>query len=442
MKKLLTFVGFVVIMFSFVIEGSASFVIKDIHLPSSFYDRDIKHIVTDNKKVLWFATDLHLYRFNGYNADLILDADGNPFEQISSLVEHRGSLWIAINGEIVQLSLDDWEFNRVELPANIATSPFYLTKGLDNEIICATVNGGIFKINSHRAELIISLQDQLNFQGKTGKINGVEMMEKGDLLASTDGIGSIFWVRKDKDRYYLNKKLNHPQISGNTINELVFDHEGNCVFHTGIQELYHLNIHTEEITIFPLDTMIVAFMAKLSKDTPLVMTPNGVASLVDVPHATITKLNASYTNSLKGKRLLSRKGVSNQLFATYEAGPETGLLLFEPCKNLINQEIANQTVANSVRSIYKHVDSNFYLGTYGEGFIRLSKNMEEKEIIHPSFYPYRIMHWSEDTLLLGCEGVGLYWFQMKQGKLTPVMGVREFADDFITSLLGQMIQLF
>ncbi|MBX9449370.1 MAG: hypothetical protein KL787_06500, partial [Taibaiella sp.] len=211
------------------------------------------------------------------------------------------------------------------------------------------------------------------------------------------------------------------RLWGRPISDIVFDRSGNALINTGIDTLYFVDRTKSQIINVTLGEGITCGnLFKVSDSLGWVISPNGSIYSFNFNEIALKRLPEVFSVPLTDKQILNQKPAYTSNFTVYQSGTGKGIISLEQYTGFWDIPVLNFTQSNSIRGIYEDETYGLYLGTYGEGFLRVPPGSGTKDVIHPTLYPYAFLKWSADSLILAAEGLGLFWLDMRTSECQPL----------------------
>lgn len=427
MKRTITL--FCLLCYAFCAFSQADrFVLQEIDFPKRFTDRIVTHIKKDKSGLLWFSTNNGLYRYDG-NEVIHFNAESTPAlqaEKITRLfVDNDSHLWIGTTDGLTRFTLTTWRTKRmptsdVKRTLHIAS----IAQGLDGTIYAGTTDGRFFRVVGDSLEIILDIKASYPLHPANAAIISINEPVPGQLWLSTE-MGKLIRIR------IKNENFEPPEYFGlkefqNGLGKAIFGPSGKCLLSVNNGGIYTYDIKTnifKKIRRQQIDGLGEhgeVFIQKYGKDQVLLLTNEpsiGKEKLFIYDFLTdrVEKQLLHYPDYLKNNHIKWLQNTGNSVLLSMNMH----LMELAPKKSIFSIFSANAMGLNSIRSIFKYPGGDLYMGSYKDGLVRLNEANGEQEIIARK-YVYAIYPWNADSLLLGTEGDGLFWFEPQSEKLSPL----------------------
>lgn len=452
MKKLIVFLFLLGCAF-FSFSQEKGFLLRDINLPESFKDRIITYVEKDQAGLLWFVTNNGLYRYDG-NEVIRFDKESNPAVLHSSITvifaDREDRLWIGAEDGLTRFDLKTWTTTLIKaagmkplkaLSLHIRT----IGQGQDGTVYAGSEDGKLYRVNNDSLEVVLDISLEYPGLKNMPSITSVQEPYPGQLWLST-AIGKL--IRIQDGNYSAPEYFGLGEFHGEVIREVFFHPSGECLLSITNHGLYSFNTITGSFEKVhqrrdrDLGRSGIVFLAPLNSDEVLLFTNQPSIGkdklfIYKFPADTITEQTIRYPEHLKDNHIDWLLNTGNSILISLN----NHILELNSSKNIFRTLLADAVAINSIRSIYKHPGGKLYIGSYKDGFVRMNETSGKKEIIAREFV-YTILPWNADTLLLGTEGGGLFWYETGKNRLTALrIHALEKGDrvpgSFITTLIRE-----
>jgi signal transduction histidine kinase/ligand-binding sensor domain-containing protein len=430
-------------LLSYVHAAGSKLQIADIALPRQFKDRNIKQAVYDSKGLLWFFTNRDIYRFDGNNVIGLGPQLGiQPYTIKFIHCDGHDRLWIGTRQTLIRLDLKTWKHHTFTFPTvahdtDNAGATGYVMQTRAGRVLVAAGWGKLYEVKSDSLQLVFDLKDNINERTRKGAVNWIHEQADGDLWLTTGYVGRIVRLHPENDKYLLKDIIKPDGFSDKSIQHPVYHHSGKILFLTDRGELKMLNCHSKIIQNVGLpQPMRCAYLTPLSRHQVLVTTIENELFIYDFNNSAITPAGQGIQSLISGKRIPEHNNYNLSQLIVYESGQERGIFRVALAPDKPGIEAVDLTRGNSIRSIYKHPNGDIFLGTYSEGFLKIDGSTGTKKQLTKLLFVYKIVPWSADTLLLGIEGGGLYWYDIPKGTFSQAMDkYGQLYEKYVTSIV-------
>ncbi len=405
-----------------------------IDLPKSFQDRNIKLIEKDHAGLLWFVIDGGLYRYDGSQV-VRFGLHGNPAIVITSITtlfaDQDNHLWIGAKEGLFCLDLSTWTTEAISVhdSADHAAENIDIRaigEGRDGSIYASTENGRLYIVKNNSLRLILDVRNDFPDSYQILSISAIQEPYPGQLWLRTV-FGKLIRIRIDKGHYSSPEYFGLKEFLHESIYNSCFDSSGKCLVLVENHGFYLLDTRTGEFkrqhqwSQRDLDKIKWIFMPAPSDHKVFLLTnqaPIDKNKLFvydfqnDSINAYTTRFPEHITDNLIDWLWISS---DNSVFMSLNHH----ILELESVHAFFKSFLADADAINSIRCIYKRPGGKLYIGSYKEKFISLEENTGEKRQI-ANYFVYTILPWNGDSLLLGTEGNGLFWYEPGRTKMTPI----------------------
>ncbi len=423
--------------------AGAGLQLEEISLPRQFKDRNIKQAVYDSKGLIWFFTNRDVYRFDGSNVVALGQQFGiQPYSIKFIYCDVNDRLWIGTRQTLIRLDLKTWKHHTFDFPTatgdigNAGPSGFVMVTRAGRVLVAAGW-GKLFELKDERLDLVLDLKASISEGTRTGAINWIYEQAGGDIWVTTAYVGSIIRLYRQNDRYLVKDLIRQDGLSDKSVFHPVYHDSGKILFVTNTGELKILHCDSKTIQNVKIPQPIrCAYLTPLSQHQVLVATIENQFFIYDFQKESIAPADKEIRNLIDGKRIPEHNNYNFSRLIVYESGQERGIFHVAMASEKPGIETIGLTRGNSIRAIYKHPQGDLYLGTYSEGFIRINGSTGTKTQLTNLLFVYKIVPWSADTLLLGVEGDGLYWYHISKGTFSQALsGYGNLYEKYITSIV-------
>jgi len=408
------------------------FALHNITLPAKFSQQIITCLEQDKLGMLWFVTNEGLFRYDG-NEVIQLGPETNP--KIPHMIiktlfaDNQGNMWIGAQDGITRLNLRDWTTTEIKAPAGTPALGLYIrviTQDHNGVIYAGTQNGCIYRIQQ---DSLVSLFDMNRIFKDLYDLPNITFIKEpypGKLWVGTS-VGKMACITINKDGTYSQPVFyGLDQFKRQQIITADFGPAGNCVIVVPYVGLYFMNTKTGAIRKLKgpygdLGKHGQVFMVPLDKNRSIILTNTpGIGKeklfIYDFTKDSISFQNLHYPRYLEDNHIvwLSHSG-SKVLLSLNDH-----LLELTPSNSPFRALMAEPNSLNSIRAIYKQPDGPLLAGSYKDGFVTFDERNGNKKVVARK-YVYSFLPWNRDSVLLSTEGDGLFWYEIKRNKLTPLV---------------------
>lgn len=413
----------------------------DISLPRQFKDRNIKQAVYDSKGLLWFFTNRDIYRFDGNNVIGLGPQFGiQPYTIKFIHCDGNDRLWIGTRQMLIRLDLKTWKHHSFTFPVvahdtDNAGATGYVMQTRAGRVLVAAGWGKLYEVKADSLRLVLDLKGIINEGTRKGAVNWIHEQADGDLWLTTGYVGRIVRLHPENNRYVLKEIVKQVDFSDKSIQHPVYHESGKILFLTDRGELKMLDCNSKTIQNVGVPQPVrYAYLAPLSKHQVLITTIENELFIYDFNNSRFTP--AGIQSLIAGKRIPEHNNYNLSQLIVYESGQERGIFRIALAPDKPGIETIDLTRGNSIRSIYKHPNGDVFLGTYTEGFLKIDGSTGAKKQLTNLLFVYKIVPWSVDTLLLGIEGDGLYWYDIPKGTFSrAITQYGQLYEKYVTSIV-------
>lgn len=402
-----------------------------IDLPNTLREGNIKDMEVDRHGLLWISTSRGLHRYDG-NRILTFDLVSKPAIiniAITRLYADRSdNLWVGTQSGITKFDLKKWTTTAINQKGqsgkpvrSLFVKEFYEAKD------------GTIYVGSSDAKLYRIVKDQLVLVADLGKVNpnpsglsAIEMIretENDQLLLTCNG--KFVTLKKQQDSYVVDRYYPMTEIPGQISKEVFYHPSGKVVFYAETQGVYKLDLHTGIVQplVYAAKDSITredrAYLFPLPHNRLGIFFNNRGFFSYDVNDAEAQAYAPGLADYFRNIRVRYIRENKQKLYFGFHKGIAEVQQVNSPFMNTLSTP-SIETSPLSIRSIYRHPDGLFYIGSYKDGFSRLNMNTGEREVLSKKIV-YASMPWSKDRLLLATEGDGLQWFDVKDQTMKPLL---------------------
>ncbi len=409
------------------------FLIRNIPLSNDFNDQIINHIERDSAGLLWVATNSALYRYDG-NEAIRFDKNSRPAVAHGSitdiLADCNDNLWISGLDGLTRFDLKTWETFRIKpdtsnhsgiTEANIQS----IGQGTDGRIYAGTRDGKLYQVVDDQLELVMQIEKRFRDIYRVAAIYQISSPYPGELWLSTE-IGKMIRIKVDGSRYSQPEYFGTEEIAGAAITQTYFHSSGKCLLNVPQRGLFVFDTHEG-----PMERVILAAATELGKngivyfapsnaDELLIFTNQGIIGketlfIYNFPTDTVRVQKVQYPEYLKSNHIDWFHNTGAALLLSLN----NHVVQLVPAKQLFTTMLSDAVAINSIRSIYKGLGGQLFVGSYKDRFISIDEATGEQTAEATQFV-YDILPWNADTLLLTTEGDGLFWYETNKQRLTPL----------------------
>lgn len=430
-------------LLSYVHAAGTRLQITDISLPRQFKDRNIKQAVYDSKGLIWFFTNRNIYRFDGNNVVGLGPQFGiQPYTIKFIHCDGHDRLWIGTRQMLIRLDLKTWKHHSFAFPTvahdtDNAGATGYVMQTRAGRVLVAAGWGKLYEVRTDSLRLVFDLKDSINEGTRKGAVNWIHEQADGDLWLTTGYVARIVRLHPENNKYLLKDIIKQEGFSDKSIQHPVYHNSGKILFLTDRGELKILDCYSKTIQNVGLpQPMRCAYLTPLSKHQVLVTTIENELFIYDFNSSGITSAGQGNQSLIAGKRIPEHNNYNLSQLIVYESGQERGIFQVALAPDKPGIEAIDLTRGNSIRSIYKHPNGDVFLGTYSEGFLKIDGSTGTKKQLTNLLFVYKIVPWSADTLLLGIEGGGLYWYDISKGTFSQaITEYGQLYEKYVTSIV-------
>lgn len=409
----------------------------------SISSRFVNTINQDAKGFLWIGTGAGLNRFDGktFRTNFLPDSL-SEINLKSSLKASNGDLWFGSSDGLI-LRFDGVEFHILSMREYSSNAITGLVETQENEILAATQNRGILKINPKNTRNISQ------FPIEPDLIHCISIISDNKLLVGTNDGLFIYTIPLGNQRLQLIRKLD--EVPSTTIQTIkVGSKSGYFYIGTADKGLFVLNpqLKTEAYEILPLAGIpelsrlnVKSVVEDSEKNVWLSTQRTGVIKVV---YPFEEKENVQYQIYDRENGLLSDN--TNAIFQDEEEniwigtyGGGLSMLVDEAFTFFNFTEPAPGASINSIAS-----DKNNYYALGNKGIQVIEKSSGEKKEIYTSANGLpddnlTSIYLSKETndLWIGTQGSGLYRMSISNGKIRPYFVSDDENENSISSIAGK-----
>ncbi|MRG44272.1 hypothetical protein GFS24_04060 [Chitinophaga sp. SYP-B3965] len=402
-----------------------------IDLPNALREGNIKDLEIDRHGLLWISTSRGLHRYDG-NRLLTFDLVSQPAIiniAITRLYADRSdNLWVGTQSGITKFNLKNWtttQINQKSKPGQPARSlfvkEFYEAK--DGTIYTGSNDAKIYRIEKDQLILVADLGKINPNSAGLSSIDMIREMEGEQLLVSCNG--RLVTLKKENGAFAVDHYYPMPEIEGQIGKEVFYHPSGKAIFYVEGRGVYTLNLHTHKVALLPYaakDSVAAedrAYLFPLPNNQVGIFFNNRGFFSYDVNNAAAAAYAPGLVDYFKNIRVRYIRENKGKLYFGFHKGIAEVQQVHSPFENALGTP-SIETSPLSIRSIYRHPDGMFYIGSYKDGFSRLDERTGERQILSKKIV-YTSLPWTKDRLLLATEGDGLQWFDVKEQKLFPLV---------------------
>lgn len=409
------------------------FSFQDAKLPENLQNQVITDVIRDGAGLLWIATSGGLCRYDG-NETIFFNNKTKPAISNSKITtlfsDKHDNLWIGTESGLLRFNLRTW---RTKVVKNPQLDERYVHKPdiecigqtRRGHIYAGSFDGKLYKVVNDSLELLMDINRDYPDQFSKPSIVSIEEPYPGELWIATKA-GRMIRIRIRNGRLSLPKYIGLPELDNAEIEQVFFHASKKCLLNIKDRGLYLFDTQHENFHQIPalekeqIGKDGTVYIAPFNDDRILIFTNKadiGKEKLFTYDFRTnkVTKQEVTYPDNLKDDHIVWFKNLGSSLLMSLN----NHVLELVPTKHRFNSLLSNGTSINSIRSVYKHTDGKLYIGSYKDRFIAINEQNGEKEFLGKSFV-YRILPWAKDTLLLGTEGSGLLWYDIKRKRFSPI----------------------
>lgn len=431
-KKLL----FIITLFAHTLFAHAQeegFIFRDAKFPENVQNQAIIDVIRDHAGLLWIATSGGLCRYDG-NETIFFNNKSKPAisnSKITTLFSDRQSnLWIGTENGLMRFNLRSWETSVVKNPQldeGQTHKPDIecIGQARNGNIYAGSFDGKLYRVVGDSLKLLMDINRDYPNQFSKPSIVSIDEPYPGELWIATKA-GRMIRIRIQDGHLSSPTYFGLPELDNAEIEQVLFHRSRKCLLNIKDRGLYLFDIQKEtfhQIPAFKRDQVGkdgTVYIAHFNDDDILIFTNKADIGkeklfIYNFSENNVRKQEVTYPENLKDDHIVWFKNLGNSLLMSLN----NHVLELLPTKHRFNSLLSNGTSINSIRSIYKHTDSKIYIGSYKDRFIAINEQTREKELLGKHFV-YRILPWSKDTLLLGTEGSGLLWFDVRRKRFSPI----------------------
>lgn len=401
-----------------------------IDLPNVLREGNIKDLEIDRHGLLWISTSRGLHRYDG-NHLLTFDLISKPSiinNAITRMYADRAdNLWIGTQSGITKFDLKNWtttSIDQKEKPGQPARRLFVkeFYEGRDSSIYVGSNDAKLYRIERNELLLVADLSKINPNAAGLSSIEVIREISADQLLVVCNG--RLVTLKKNGKLFSVEKYYPMPEVNGN-ISRDVFYHpsSGKAIFYVEGKGVYTTNLQTG-VTL-PLlyavkDSVTTderAFLFPLPNNQMGIFFNNRGFFTYDPNNTHVQTFAPGLAEHFRNIRIRYIHGHNQKLYFGFHKGIAEVEQVNSPFVNLLSNP-SIETSPISIRSIYRHTDGMFYLGSYKDGFSRLNERTGERQLISKKIV-YTSIPWGPDRLLMATEGDGLQWFDLKAQKVYP-----------------------
>lgn len=429
-----------------------SFIFRDVRFPENLQNSIITNVIRDRAGLLWLSTNNGLCRYDG-NEVIFFNNKSNPAISNSKITalfsDNLNNIWIGTENGLTRFNLSSWKtflVKKLKKRGEQGEGPNIecVGQGRNGDIYAGTLDGKLYWVRGDSLELLFDInRDDPNLYSMPA-VASIEEPYPGELWMRTE-IGKMIRIRVKDGVFSPPEYFGLPEFDQADIREVYFHKSGKCLLNITGRGLYLFDTRKGDFRkIAALEDKKmgkdgIVFLAPSKEDDVLIFTNQADIGkeqlfIYNFSTDTIRKQKVSYPENLKNDHIEWFKNPGNTLLMSLN----NHILELMPTKNRFKTMFNDGLSINSIRSIYKHSDGKLYVGSYKDRFIAVDEKTGEKEMLGKQFI-YTILPWNKDSLLLGTEGDGLFWYEVEKRKLSPLaLHAQEKGDrapaEFMTSL--------
>jgi ligand-binding sensor domain-containing protein len=422
---------FYLCMLSETLLANSGFRFRYIDLPNTLREGNIKDMEIDRHGLLWISTSRGLHRYDG-NRILTFDLVSKPAIiniAITRLYADKAdNLWVGTQSGITKFDLKKWtttSINQKGQPGRPSRSlfvkEFYEAK--DGTIYVGSSDAKIYRIVKDQLELVTDLAKVNPNPSGLSSIEMIREIEGEELLVTCNG--RFVTLKKQNGSYALNRYYPMPEIDGQISKEIFYHPSGKVIFYVETRGVYTLNLQTSSV-----EPLAYAVKDSITKEDRAYLFPlphnrlgiffnNRGFFSYDVKDAQAQAYAPGLADYFRNIRVRYIRENKQKLYFGFHKGIAEVQQVNSPFTNTLSTP-SIETSPLSIRSMYRHDDGMFYIGSYKDGFSRLNMSTGERQVLSKKIV-YTSLLWSKDRLLLATEGDGLQWFDLRSQTMQPLL---------------------
>ncbi len=411
----------------------SGFVFRDFKLPQSFRNKIVTNVEKDKAGLLWLATNSGLYRYDG-NEAIFFDGKSQPAlnnSKITSIFsDTKNNMWLGTESGLIRFDLHKWMTTEVktayskEAPSR---QPHFesIGEGRNGTIYAGTLDGRLFRVEKDSLQVLLDINHEFPNQYNLPSVAAVSEPYPNELWLRTE-MGKMIRIRIRGGQYMPPEYFGLPEFHRANIREVYFHRSGKCILNITGHGIYIFDTRKGSFHKIPelanngVGQRGIVFLAPYMENEILIFTNQpdiGKEQLFVYNFQTNSTRHqlVTYPEYLRSNHIEWFKNPGNTLFMSLN----NRILELAPAKNMFKSILTDAVAINSIRSIYKHKTGTLYVGSYKDRFISIDESTGKKESISNHFV-YKILPWGPDSLLLGTEGDGMLWYDIRSKKISPI----------------------
>lgn len=410
-----------------------AFNLKKVILPARFDGVVITKAVYDRDGFIWFLTNGGLHRYDG-NQVISFNYQSNPVIDYAAIrcmmADKHGNLWLGGDNGLIRFNLISWKATQLKVETktvrgitkSIAISTIFETG--EGVMLAGTTDGRLFKVEKDSLVKIFDTGLSLSRPDSSSnfEMEGIVQDDKNSLwLRLSEGylIHLRLSEKLDVEKY----KIRH--FSHNEIFSMIYAPSEKRILFSLYSGVYALDCQTHEIdTVFKKPSSVRVFFYRLNNHIYRVrskLDDNGTMIIYPYPGN-----KPEEELSLPSGWFDPRAQRKNKIIVS------DGISLYELIQNKesIRKYLYDAKHYNSIRSFFKTDSNQLLVSCYYKTRLLLFNTTTDSARKMASMLPYTFLPWNSDSVLIGDEGRGLFWYMKGKGKIVPIPLTADAKDKF------------
>ncbi|GAA4306052.1 sensor histidine kinase [Compostibacter hankyongensis] len=434
-RRLLLILFFLFIQLTAGTAARAAFIFEKIVLPPQFNGTLVLDAAYDQAGMLWLISNSGLLRYDGdkvicFNMQTVPAVNYTGFNRI--MADHAGNVWLGGKEGLLRFDLKRWTVQSVafrrpedaDAPNDRMVARIFETK--DGQVLAGTKGGKLFLVRNGQLEKLFDARRFLDSSYRDCAINQINQSDDGLLWLGT-AAGRLIQLDMSGKTGPVGYGL--PEFRNLNIFRIAC--VSDAVLFNSETSTYVLDRRTGHIRRMEQPPLSTISFCELQGHTFLltdkIYGTNGWLSVFDYPQRTwtdsiLTPADVLAVTASYGNKAMLTNGVS--------------LYTLTWQNDLIQQRMYSAARTNSIRAICKDIRGQLLVGSYQDHFVKLDPQTGTVKKMN-ALQPYCFLSWNADSILIGEEGSGLFWYE--NGRTTPVRFPKEGngqvrLDNFVTCL--------
>lgn len=419
-----------------------SFIIKQVVPQYNNKNVYIKEISQDSIGNIWMSSAYGILKYNGHSYTLIKNEDifltKKQNESIDRLYAYRNNIWIkSTNGLLSQYNTTRGSFSIIKPHIK---HPISTIKPVENGLIIATIYGDIYAFNNNKTEKLFTVP---NINNKSNSIQDIELGNNTEFYVSTTR-GKIFHysLQSQTQKELIGPFTDYPQDL-----KLLTDNKNRLWIGTEAHGLFVYDITTKQFiqnNFFKGDIDNIEkslFLSLFCDSNGFVWAGTDGGGLYKINNTTgqVSVLKYKYPNefSLSSNTIMRINEDHNENIWVVTNHGEVNVFK-KPTENIGYHKGSINGIPLRVLSAYKSSKEDLWIGTDGNGLVKVNANQKEKDYfndIENNFYIQSITEDNNANMWFGTYRNGLWKYNYKTNafKKIPVLNnLNQLATDVRT----------